>query len=169
MTETKGKLPKELFETVAFGKERKYHFINLKGEKDYVELRDSDMLTTKTCPIDGAYIVAYGGDPHTVPECPVCNEYFEGREDQVRKRIEEKYIPKIKSDINKLKENLNYLEKILELAENPDNNIRKANLQHKAYNKANLSAKNSSEPSIDSFPEDTNSKEIYRKNTNSLK
>lgn len=126
-------LPKKLFDTVDFGKERRYYFINLKGEQDYVELRDIDQLTTKTCPIDGTYIVNRGGDPHGVAECPACGEGFEGREEMILKRIKRSY--------NQLKEEADRLEKIIELAENPDNEIKKANLHHKAYeNKANQSS-----------------------------
>ena len=92
------------------------------------------------CPLDGAHIVHYSGDPHTVNECPACQKYFEGNEDSVVRYVDKSFKWVINKNINKLKEKLNYLEKILDLAENPNNEIKKANMNHEAYNQANLSA-----------------------------
>jgi hypothetical protein len=132
-------LPEELFENGSPDKKREYFFINLEGKGDCVELNFGDRLSSKKCLLDGANLVIYAGDPHTVIECPACRTSFSGY-DLARKYIERDFIPETKSKLNNLKKEVNYLEKMLNLAEYPNNEIKKANLENEAYNKDNLSA-----------------------------
>jgi len=138
-------LPEELFEIGKPGERREYIFINLKGEEEFVFLNFGDRLTTKRCALDGAYIVAHSGDPHTVEECPVCGKYFSVEKISSIKSINESVVPYAQFRIEALKEELNKLEAILALAGKPDNKIKISNLQNSLYNKANLSAQ---EPKI---------------------
>jgi hypothetical protein len=143
------KLPKELFGTGNQVTKRKYYFIDLNGEQNFVELDFGDKLSDKKCVLDGANIVVYSGDTHTISECPVCHEQFEGNEEYVKKRIENNFIPNTKEQIIRLKEKLSYLEKILSLAENSNNNIKEKNLNNEIYNKANLSAESNKETGVE--------------------
>lgn len=135
-----GDLPQELFEIGKEGVRREYFFTNLKGEEEFVFLNFGDRLTTKRCVLDGAYIVAYSGDPHSVEECPVCGKYFSVEKTSSNNSINESVVPYTQFRIEALKEELNKLEAILTLAGKPDNQIRVSNLQNSLYNKANLSA-----------------------------
>jgi uncharacterized Zn finger protein (UPF0148 family) len=89
--------------------------------------------------------VAYSGDPHTVEECPVCGKYFSVEKTSSTKSIKESVVPYTQFRREALKEELNKLEALLNLAENPDNKIKTSNLQNSLYNKANLNAQ---EPKI---------------------
>jgi hypothetical protein len=135
-------LPKELFEIGNPGERREYAFTNLKGEEEFVILNFGDKLTHKRCALDGAYIISYSGDPHTTEECPACKKY--GWENRISsdKYLHEFVIPHVKSRIDRLKEELIHHEIILKLAQNPNNEIKKSNLENTLYNKANLSAQN---------------------------
>jgi DNA-directed RNA polymerase subunit M/transcription elongation factor TFIIS len=148
-------LPKELFNIGHPDIKREYHFININGEEEDVELNFGDSLSFVICPLDGAHIVHYSGDPHTVDECPACKRHFEGNEESVVKYVDNYFIPTLKENIKNIKKGLNYLEKILELAENPNNEIKKANKNNEAYNedsnKVNLSAKEEKASRINYF------------------
>ncbi len=134
-------LPSSLFEIGKPGEKREYFFIGLDGKEDFVCLDFGDRLTNHRCPLDGAYIISYDGDPHTVIECPACKKYGWDKEISSEKEIKKNIIPYAKSRIERLKEELNHLELILKLSENSENEIRIANLQDSTYHKANLSAK----------------------------
>lgn len=136
-----GEVPKELFELI--DKVREYKYINLKGEEEIVFLSSGDRLSNKRCPLDGAYLVVYSGDPHSVFECPACHKYGFDMIINSQKEITDKVIPHIKYRAERLKEVINHLELILNLAQNPKNKIKKANLENSSYNKANLSAEES--------------------------
>ena len=138
-------LPQELFEIGKPGEKREYFFINLKGEEEFVFLDFGDRLTSKRCALDGAYLIAHSGDPHTVEECPACGKYFSPEKTSSIKSINESVIPYAQFRIETLKEELNKLESILSLARKPDNKIKNLNIQNSLYNKANLSAQ---EPKI---------------------
>jgi hypothetical protein len=124
-------LPKELFEIGTPDKKRVYYFTNIYGKKDSVELDFGDRLSYRRCILDGAYIVAYSADPHTVAECPACKHDFEGTNEEATNYLKNYFIPNTKDDITRLKTELNLLEKLLKLAENPENSIRKENLKRK--------------------------------------
>ena len=159
------KLPKELFEEGAFMVQREYNFIDLNGEEASIKLGFRDRLSEIRCPIDGANIIIYKGDPHNisklfyedykedlhyVAECPACKEQFDlsnFNEESNLRYLKSFLIPKKKIIINQLKENLNKLERVLKLAENSNNIIKKANLKNEAYNKANLSELKQENPS----------------------
>jgi uncharacterized C2H2 Zn-finger protein len=135
-----GKLPKELFDIGDSRVKREYNFIDLNGEETSIELDFGDRLSEARCPIDGANIVVYSGDPHTVAECPACGEQFSRDNQYNLVYIKDSLIPNKKSKLNKLKEEANKLEKIIKLAEDSNNAIKEANLNNSCYNKANLSA-----------------------------
>ncbi|MGY4884726.1 MAG: hypothetical protein ACP5NZ_04075 [Nanobdellota archaeon] len=132
-------IPQELFELT--DKKREYKYINLNGKEEFVILNPGDRLINKRCQLDGAYFVAYSGDPHTVLECPACHKHGFGTEINSQKDIFDRVIPYAKFRIEGLKEELNHLETILKLAQNSDNEIKKANMENSSYNKANLSAR----------------------------
>jgi hypothetical protein len=136
-------LPKELLDRGHPDVKREYHFINIYGKKDSVELGFGDSLSFITCPLDGAHIVHYAGDPHTVDICPACNEAFEGNDEAVVRYVDKYYKVQLKERINGIKTKLNQLEHILFLLENPSNPIKEANKNNEAYNEsyneANLS------------------------------
>lgn len=152
-------LPKELFETGNYGIKREYNFTNLNGEKASVELTFGDRLSELKCPIDGANIIIYHDDPHDitkffyegdnkdprpVAECPACREHFDlnnFNEKSNSRYVKSFLIPNKKIIINQLKEKLNNLERVLKLAKDPNNTIKKENLNNSCYNKDNLSAK----------------------------
>ena len=125
-------LPKELFEIGNPGEIRKYHFTNFNGFTDEIELEFGDKLIDKRCPLDGAYIVAYSGDPHTVLECPLCKQYVpqfsQDTEEQVARYIKNNFIPNTERELRTLENQVNYLEGILLLAKNPDNDIKKTTI-----------------------------------------
>jgi hypothetical protein len=130
-------VPKELFELI--DKKREYRYINLKGEEEIIILNSGDRLSNKRCLLDGAYLVVYSGDPHNVVECPACHKYGFDRDINSQKEVTDKVIPYIKHRTERLKEEINHLESILNLAQNSDNEIKKANLENASYNKVNLS------------------------------
>jgi hypothetical protein len=141
-------LPPKLFAMGKYGEKKEYFFVNLNGEEESVILDFGDRLANVRCPLDGAYMIAYSGDPHTVLECPACHKDLFGskvNKEQVNNYIKNDLIPNTKDKIKSLKEQLNYLERILLLAGDSDNEIKKANLQNSLYNKANLSAQDSTE------------------------
>lgn len=134
-------LPSFLFDMGKSGEKRLYFFMGLSGEEEFICLDFGDRLTSQKCPLDGAYIIAYSEDPHTVTKCPACSKYGLDNTPSSDKEIKDKIIPYAKSRIERLKEELNHLESILQLSENPENPIKKSNLENSAYNKVNLSAK----------------------------
>jgi hypothetical protein len=134
-------LPSSLFEIGKPGEKREYFFIGLDGKEEFVCLDFGDRLTPNRCPLDGAHIVAYSGDPHTVTECPACKKYGWDKEISSEEDLKEKIIPYAKFRIGRLKEEINHLESILRLSENPKNPIKTANLENSRYNIANLNAK----------------------------
>jgi len=138
-------LPKELFDIGNPKVKRTYYFINIYGEKSSVDLDFGDRLSNLTCPLDGANIVHYAGDPHTVDICPACSEAFEGNDEAVVRYLDKWYSPQLKERIRGIKAKLNQLEHILKLLDDPSNPIKKANKNHEAYNEANLSIKQDSE------------------------
>ncbi len=133
-------VPKELFNIGNPGEKREYLFIGLEGEEELVFLDFGDRLSDKRCPLDGAYLVIYNGDPHNVIECPACHKYGFNLSVGSPEDIPTKVTPYIKHRIERLNEEINHLESILRLAQDPNNEIKKSNLQNKVYNKANLSA-----------------------------
>lgn len=134
-----GEVPAELFELG--DKKREYWYINPKGEEDFVILGADDILTKKRCLLDGVYMISYRGDLHNVLECPACHKLGFDMNVNTAKEISDKVIPYLKCRTERLKEEINHLEALLKLAENPDNTIRQLNLENSLYNKANLSTK----------------------------
>ncbi len=137
-------LPSSLFEIGKPGEKREYFFMGLDGKEEFVFLDFGDRLTPHRCPLDGAYIIAYDGDPHTVTGCPACEKYGWDKEISSEKDIKDKIIPYAKHRIERLNEEINHLESILRLAQDPENPVKSANLQNSMYNKANLSIKSTS-------------------------
>jgi len=137
-------LPEELFTVGNSSDKREYYFINLDGKEESVELDFGDRLSKIKCPLDGANLIIYNGDPHTVIECPACRKQLNINEELNLKYLNDSILLDAKSKISVLKEETKKLERIVELAENPNNSIKEANISNEIYskyNQDNLSAK----------------------------
>jgi hypothetical protein len=138
-------LPEELFTAGNSSDKREYYFINLDGKEESVELDFGDRLSKTKCPLDGANLVIYNGDPHTIIECPACREHFENDYTSDILYIKNsKIIPRLEINLTVLKNKINHLEQLLKLAKDSNNSIKEANISNEIYskyNQDNLSAK----------------------------
>lgn len=100
------KLSKELFEIGEPGSKRVYKFIGLGGLEKETSLSFGEYLISKRrCLSEGCFIVARDGDPHMIPECPICvsdGEYEDKSIAEIENLLKTSLNPIVRANLEKI-------------------------------------------------------------------